>query len=160
MWAIIPKYKNYFINEYGRVKNKTGRVLTQHFVNNYARVTLSKKGKRKHMKVHRLVAMTFLENEDDKPCVDHIDGNKLNNNVGNLRWCTHTENSMNMKKKINCSSTYKGVSKCKDKWSARITVKGIIVFLGYFDEENDAAERYNEKALIHFGEFAKLNIII
>ena len=52
----------------------------------YLRVCLSKNGKSKMCRVHRLIAETFIPNPENKPTVDHIDRNKLNNFVGNLRW--------------------------------------------------------------------------
>lgn len=48
----------------------------------------------KFVKIHRLVAETFILNPLGKPCVNHIDGNKLNNNVNNLEWVTISENTM------------------------------------------------------------------
>ena len=58
----------------------------------YYKVDLRKDGKRKSMKAHRLVAMAFIPNPEDKPHINHIDGNPLNNNVENLEWCTPREN--------------------------------------------------------------------
>lgn len=58
----------------------------------YERVTLSKEGKTKRFLVHRLVATTFIPNVENKPYINHIDNNGLNNSVDNLEWCTHTEN--------------------------------------------------------------------
>ena len=59
----------------------------------YLRFTLYNKGKRKKMTAHRLVAMAFIPNPEDKPCINHIDADKTNNDVGNLEWCTHQENN-------------------------------------------------------------------
>jgi len=59
----------------------------------YARVTIRVDGKSKRFSVHRIVAEAFIDNPDNKPCVNHIDGNKLNNNSDNLEWCTHKENT-------------------------------------------------------------------
>lgn len=59
----------------------------------YPRPTLQVNKKRYYKLLHRLVAMAYIPNPDNKSCVNHIDGNKLNNNVENLEWCTVSENN-------------------------------------------------------------------
>lgn len=59
----------------------------------YEQIGLRKEGKTYIKKVHRLVASAFLDNTSDKPHINHIDGNKINNNVDNLEWCTISENN-------------------------------------------------------------------
>lgn len=63
--------------------------------NNYVEVGLCKEGVRTNLKVHRLVAIAFIPNPENKPDIDHIDGNPLNNNASNLRWVTKSENMKN-----------------------------------------------------------------
>jgi hypothetical protein len=58
----------------------------------YPVVDLLKHNKRVKYPIHRLVALAFIPNPLDKPCVNHLDGNKLNNHVDNLEWCTYSEN--------------------------------------------------------------------
>jgi len=53
---------------------------------------LSKNNRRRNIPIHRLIATAFIENIDNKPQVNHIDGNKKNNNISNLEWCTASEN--------------------------------------------------------------------
>ena len=90
MKEFIPEY---FITKEGRIysklKEKGLRELRPH-VNNrgYMVITIRKKC----YKIHRLVAENFLPKIDGKPVVNHIDGDKLNNNVNNLEWCTQSEN--------------------------------------------------------------------
>ncbi len=105
-------------------------------------------------KIHRLVANEFIENPDNKPFVDHINRTVNDNTIKNLRWVSKSENSMNRTKQQNASSTYKGVSfnKPANKWHARIKLDGKNKHLGYFASEKEAAVKYNEAAIEHFGE--------
>lgn len=92
-WRIIFEHPMYSISNFGDVcNNETGRILKPCLVNGYLQVTLcDRNGHHKYL-VHRLVAMTFLDNPYAYPQVNHIDGNKTNNCVDNLEWCTGSEN--------------------------------------------------------------------
>ena len=87
--------KNYFVDMEGRVySNRKFNNLTelkQHTTGHkgYSKVKIDKKS----YFVHRLVAIAFLDNPENKETVNHIDGNKSNNHVSNLEWCTRSENS-------------------------------------------------------------------
>ena len=85
----------YLISEDGKVYNlKTKRYLKGHLENTgYISVNLNINNKKKNYALHRLVAQTFLENPDNLPIVNHKDGNKLNNDISNLEWCTYSENT-------------------------------------------------------------------
>ncbi len=68
--------------------------ITQRKNTRYNRVTLCKNGKTTRFQVHRLVTQAFLPNPEDKPHVNHIDNNGLNNKLSNLEWCTRKENML------------------------------------------------------------------
>lgn len=96
IWKDIPEYEGiYQASNLGRIrslKKKAPRILKQCLKEDgYNRVNLYKDGKYKNCQVHRLVALTFVPNPDNKPTVDHIDRDKTNNNIENLRWATSLE---------------------------------------------------------------------
>lgn len=106
-----------------------------------------------------LLSRTLLKVTDPSLVVDHINGNPLDNRRCNLRICTQSENSANKKMYNNKSSVYKGVSwyKTYNKWRCSIGFKRQLIFIGYYDNEEDAAKAYDEKAKELFGEYALLN---
>ena len=82
---------NYFVDVGGNIYNKEGSKLkTTTTKNGYERFNIG--SPTKSFLVHRLVAENFIQNSDNKPEVNHIDGNKLNNNLSNLEWVTRSEN--------------------------------------------------------------------
>jgi hypothetical protein len=90
--------------------------------------------------------------------VDHIDGDGLNNQRGNLRLATDPQNLWNSRKRRG-SSKFKGVywTKRNKRWRAAITHLGVKKHLGYFDSEEAAARAYDRAAKEFFGPFARLN---
>jgi len=105
----INEALGYKISELGDVVNKNGLVLKkQKHITGYYSVSLSVKGVVKTYLIHRLVAKYYHENKNNKPCVNHKDGNKRNNHYKNIEWVTHAEN--NQHAYDNNLNTVKGVS--------------------------------------------------
>lgn len=94
-WKEIQGYNGrYFISSNGQIKNKYGKILKPWIRNGYYTIGLMVNKKRTNYYVHRLVAEYFLSNPDkQRNFVNHLDGDKLNNNVSNLEWCTRQENA-------------------------------------------------------------------
>jgi hypothetical protein len=88
-------YLIHYIN--GKTELRRGRIRKANIVSGYRYFLLVRKTgeKRVSMKAARMVAMAFIPNPENKPCVDHIDTNRLNDSVENLRWVTHSENNLN-----------------------------------------------------------------
>lgn len=99
IWKPIVGFEGlYEVSNIGRVKSlkrntTSGRVLSQALNRGYMSVVLCKNGKHYNAKVHRLVAMAYIQNPNKKKEVNHIDGNKTNNRAENLEWVTASENA-------------------------------------------------------------------
>jgi len=108
----ITELNLYQISTFGRFKNLKGKnkdKFTDH--NGYCEIKINDK----HYSIHRLVAITFIPNPENKPIVNHIDSNKKNNNVKNLEWCNMSENISHAYNTGNHSSATKIVQYDKDK---------------------------------------------
>lgn len=138
-YAKVKNYKWYV------AKDKNTYYVQAHIVLNDKKTTI---------KMHRII-MDAKRNQ----ILDHIDGNGLNNQKINLRFCTNSENLRNAKKRNNTSSKYKGVAwNCVHKyWQANIYVNGKLKSLGIYRDEYKAAKAYDRAAKKYFGEFARPN---
>ena len=90
----VKPYHQYYVSRCGHIFGCKGDEVKQSTTNRgYKRVTLSIDGREERWSVHRLVALLFVPNPEQKPQVNHIDGNKENNDASNLEWCTASENN-------------------------------------------------------------------
>ena len=105
IWVPVKDFEEFYeVSNEGVVRSKDricdkgrtskGRTIKQwENRRGYKMVTLSKHGKQKHFPVHRLVAIAYLENPENLPCINHKDENRTNNNSDNLEWCNYQYNN-------------------------------------------------------------------
>ncbi len=90
IWVKIKGF-SYFVSNFGRIKNKRGKILKPNINHGYLRAHLFKNNKYYDKRIHRLVLEAFDRVQKDLD-INHIDGNKMNNNLDNLEYCTKKEN--------------------------------------------------------------------
>jgi len=128
----------YYVSNNGEVRNSEGIHLRKHLMYGYYAVHFNKKN---HY-IHRLIAEAFLEKDGDKNFVDHIDRNKKNNNVDNLRWVSRTENNNNREFR---ETKEKHITKVDDEYfRIRIIKNKIKVFDKYTKSMNEAIQLRDE----------------
>jgi hypothetical protein len=108
IWKDIEGYEGlYQISNKGRVKSleriiegrwgktfRKERLLNATYHKGYAKLGLSKNKSIKYYPLHRLIALAFIPNNENKPCINHIDCNPSNNTISNLEWVTYSENQL------------------------------------------------------------------
>lgn len=164
----IPGYEGrYSVTEDGRVYSharfypKLGRRGKDGFLNQtddkdgYKMVSIHRGGKQKCMRVHQLVAITYLGYK----LVDHKDRNPANNHVSNLRPVTNSLNRANSKMSVNNKSGYRGVWWRKDRgcWCALIYKDNKPIRLGSYQDKEEAARAFDKASVELFGEYAFKN---
>ncbi len=145
IWKDIIGYEGlYQISNKGRVKSvKLNSIRKSHLSDRgYQIITLRNKNHTKSVRIHRLVAIHFIPNPDNKEQVNHIDFDPLNNIVENLEWVTNRENSCHSLQRNKKSSKYVGVhfSNSSNKWISKIRFQGKRINLGSYSTEQEAYE--------------------
>ena len=158
----IDDYENYEVSNQGNVRNiNANRILKPRKNNNgYYIVNLSKNNIRKTFLIHRLVGFAFIPNPQNLTEIDHIDRNKTNNSISNLRWISKSNNNRNRPKFKNSLSKYIGVyfHKARGKYVATIRINDKQKHIGYYEKEEDAARAFDNFVRQHnLTEFYELN---
>ena len=143
----LNNFSRYEINREGKLYNKTSNFQLKGSLNKgYIRVSIinDTTGKAKLMFLHTLVAETFLENPNNYDEIDHIDNNKINNNVENLRWCSRSQNNMNREKySYNREGApekkfkYVSWNKRYKKWCGRLRINGKLKHIDQSDNDEE-----------------------
>ncbi len=164
-WRPIPLSPSYEASSLGRIRRigKESAMKVELNSQGYLRLTLCESGNIKRHSVHSLVCSAFHGPRPDGYVIDHIDRNKLNNCPENLRYATIAQNTACGKfSKEGRTSLYRGVNwrADRERWAANGSRNSKTIFLGYFDDEVDAARAYDKFAKAEYGQFAELNFPI
>lgn len=165
VWKDIPNYEElYQVSNFGRVrslprtmgentKSNKGSILAESFCIGYKQVSLTKDGKSQSKRVHRLVMLAFIGKSKNNMVIDHINADRSDNRLENLRYCTQRENSQfkSLREK-----GYVGVSKLgkSERWVSSINIEKRRYTIGIFDTKEEAIEAYKD-ALYKWDNFSE-----
>jgi hypothetical protein len=153
-WKDIPD-SQYEVSTMGNVRRKgSAKCLKPQMCGRYNGVDIRGEKYNKKQYCHRLVAQAFIPNPNNLPEVDHINNNRFDNHVTNLRWCSRSQNSANTQGR-NSKSGLKGVRPDGNKWYSCIGYNDTTIYLGMFNTPEEAHEAYKAKAIELHGEFAR-----
>jgi hypothetical protein len=160
----IRGFSKYSIHPAGIIQNNNTKKFLKPFLKkpqNYYHMSLYSDSEKKFVGqyIHRLIAQHFIPNPKNLECVDHVNGNPLDNSLRNLRWCSKAQNCQNRKKSSAANtSIYKGVyfDPIKNKYGTLITHHGFKKHLGFYTSEEDAFISYGITSILLFGEFHRL----
>lgn len=138
----ISEYPMYDISKNGIIRNRETKKIKSQYVGStgYYMCTLTKDKKNKPKRVHRLLAELFIPNPNNELFINHIDGNKLNNSISNLEWCSHSYNMKHAFRTglINNTGEKNGMSKLNEE-----KVKEIKILLSNKVSQYKIAELFN-----------------
>ena len=158
-WKEIQGFSNYDVSSFGQVRSKPRRKskggLLKFYVDTHGRYGVhlfDDNSKRVNCRVHRLVADAFIPNTEGKPQIDHINGDRLDNRVENLRWATGRENQINTKLPKNNTSGEKhiGFDDFRQKWRVSIRQEKGTNLQKRFKTKEEAIKFRDEMVKIHY----------
>lgn len=162
IWKDVVEFEGlYQVSNYGRIKSLSNRsnhkeqIIMKQNINNkgYMQLTLCKNRKQITKKVHRIVAEAFIPNPNNLPQVNHKDGNKQNNNVDNLEWCTNSYNQLHANKMGLNKHRIERTKEVCNKPVAQLTLDGVEVnrFISLREASNKTGCSYKAMSLCALG---------
>ena len=143
----MPQYPGYRIGNQGTIIGHYGRPLKPFLRKEYYAVNICLYGHAKSTNIHKLVGLAWIPNPENKPCIDHINRDKLNNRVENLRWATYSENNQNMPMNSRNKTGIIGLfyHQIDNRWVAGKTIDGVKQVKSF--KERSDAEIYLQQIL-------------